>query len=90
MCSPARCGRCGKATWSGCGKYFDSGMPRVTPRRDAAATQSPRLPCSGTRGAKAEPHSCVRDSQQSYDNDSHRAVETSTSPRTRARSVVGK
>jgi hypothetical protein len=24
MCSPARCGTCGKITWSGCGDHVDS------------------------------------------------------------------
>ena len=31
MCSPARCSRCGKTTWSGCGMHVDSVMSRVTP-----------------------------------------------------------
>jgi len=31
MCSPARCGRCGKTTWSGCGMHADSVMSRVAP-----------------------------------------------------------
>ena len=31
MCSPARCGRCGKTTWSGCGQHVDSVMSRIAP-----------------------------------------------------------
>jgi hypothetical protein len=31
MCSPARCSRCGKTTWSGCGMHVDSVMARVAP-----------------------------------------------------------
>jgi hypothetical protein len=31
MCSPARCGRCGKTTWSGCGMHVESVMSRVAP-----------------------------------------------------------
>src|ERR1035438_3780161 len=31
MCSPARCGRCGKTTWSGCGMHVDTVMSKVTP-----------------------------------------------------------
>lgn len=31
MCSPARCTRCGKTTWSGCGMHVDSVMSRVAP-----------------------------------------------------------
>ena len=30
MCSPARCNRCGKTTWSGCGQHVDSVMSRVS------------------------------------------------------------
>ena len=31
MCSPARCQRCGKTTWSGCGSHVDSVMASVAP-----------------------------------------------------------
>lgn len=24
MCSPARCGSCGKVTWTGCGQHADA------------------------------------------------------------------
>ena len=24
MCSPVRCGQCGKTTWSGCGQHVES------------------------------------------------------------------
>ena len=29
MCSPARCGQCGKITWSGCGEHVDEVMAQV-------------------------------------------------------------
>jgi hypothetical protein len=29
MCSPARCSRCGKTTWSGCGRHVDTVMGEV-------------------------------------------------------------
>ena len=29
MCSPARCSRCGKTTWTGCGQHVDQVMKRV-------------------------------------------------------------
>lgn len=29
MCSPARCGKCGKITWSGCGMHVDQVMAGV-------------------------------------------------------------
>ena len=31
MCSPARCARCGKITWSGCGKHSDAVLAKVPP-----------------------------------------------------------
>jgi hypothetical protein len=33
MCSPARCARCGKTTWSGCGRHVDAVMANVTPSK---------------------------------------------------------
>lgn len=29
MCSPARCSKCGKTTWTGCGQHVDQVMARV-------------------------------------------------------------
>jgi hypothetical protein len=29
MCSPAPCARCGKTTWSGCGRHADKVMAGV-------------------------------------------------------------
>jgi hypothetical protein len=50
MCSPARCHRCGKTTWSGCGMHVDSVMARVTPaqRCTCAPVETPvkRFPWS--------------------------------------------
>jgi len=31
MCSPARCQRCGKVTWSGCGMHVDAVMASIQP-----------------------------------------------------------
>lgn len=31
MCSPARCGICGKVTWTGCGTHVDAVMADVEP-----------------------------------------------------------
>ena len=31
MCSPARCARCGKTTWTGCGNHIDAVMASVNP-----------------------------------------------------------
>lgn len=31
MCSPARCGTCGKVTWSGCGQHADGVLASVQP-----------------------------------------------------------
>ncbi len=36
MCSPARCGRCGKTTWSGCGMHVDAVMSKITPAQRCA------------------------------------------------------
>jgi hypothetical protein len=33
MCSPARCGSCGKTTWSGCGMHVDAVLSRVPQHR---------------------------------------------------------
>lgn len=29
MCSPARCRRCGKVTWSGCGQHVERALAGV-------------------------------------------------------------
>lgn len=31
MCSPTRCGTCGKVTWTGCGMHVDAVMADVRP-----------------------------------------------------------
>ena len=31
MCSPARCARCGKTTWRGCGQHIDEVMAEIRP-----------------------------------------------------------
>jgi len=48
MCSPARCARCGKITWTGCGMHLDAVMSNIQPaqrcdcadRATAPATRS--------------------------------------------------
>ncbi|MDQ1537140.1 MAG: hypothetical protein QOE58_1533 [Actinomycetota bacterium] len=46
MCSPIRCTRCGKTTWSGCGKHVDDVMANIAPERrctcDAVAEEPVR------------------------------------------------
>ncbi len=33
MCSPARCPRCGKATWVGCGAHIEEALAGVPAER---------------------------------------------------------
>ena len=33
MCSPARCGNCGKITWTGCGQHVDAVFAGVRPEQ---------------------------------------------------------
>lgn len=45
MCSPARCPRCGKTTWTGCGAHVDAVLANVQPAQrcecaDRAAPQT--------------------------------------------------
>lgn len=44
MCSPARCNRCGKTTWSGCGMHVDSVMSRVAPAQRCTCAAAPVKP----------------------------------------------
>ena len=44
MCSPARCHRCGKATYSGCGQHVDQALQGV-PKNE-------RCTCEAARPAK--------------------------------------
>jgi len=44
MCSPARCGRCGKTTWSGCGQHVDAVMSRVEPAQQCTCTPAEEPP----------------------------------------------
>ncbi|MCB0879863.1 MAG: hypothetical protein KDC46_12895 [Thermoleophilia bacterium] len=39
MCSPVRCRRCGKTTWSGCGLHVDQIM-RSVPKRERCSCRS--------------------------------------------------
>jgi hypothetical protein len=57
MCSPARCARCGKTTWTGCGMHVDAVMASVlvTQRCTCHPTDEQpvrRFPWSRGRGAK--------------------------------------
>jgi len=44
MCSPARCNRCGKKTWTGCGKHVDSVMAGVAPAQQCACSKAEEQP----------------------------------------------
>ena len=44
MCSPARCARCGKTTWSGCGMHVDAVMSRVAPAQQCTCTPTEQPP----------------------------------------------
>lgn len=42
MCSPARCARCGKTTWTGCGSHVDAVMARVAPPQRCTCVREER------------------------------------------------
>lgn len=43
MCHPARCTKCGKTTWAGCGRHVDQVMRRVAPEdRCTCPTHTPQ------------------------------------------------
>lgn len=44
MCSPARCARCGKTTWSGCGSHVDAVMSRVNPEQRCTCNRAAEQP----------------------------------------------
>lgn len=44
MCSPARCARCGKTTWSGCGMHVDAVMARVDPMQQCTCNPMKEQP----------------------------------------------
>lgn len=44
MCSPARCARCGKTTWSGCGMHVDAVMSRVAPAQQCTCSPTQQPP----------------------------------------------
>ena len=44
MCSPARCARCGKTTWSGCGMHVDAVMSRVAPAQQCTCNPTEQPP----------------------------------------------
>lgn len=46
MCSPARCARCGKTTWSGCGMHVDAVMAKVSPEQQCTCQQTSKPPAS--------------------------------------------
>jgi len=57
MCSPARCARCGKTTWSGCGMHVDAVMARVAPAQQCTCNRTDqrpalRSPWDGRRGTQ--------------------------------------
>jgi hypothetical protein len=42
MCSTARCSRCGKTTWRGCGQHIDVVMANVPAAQRCACTAVPK------------------------------------------------
>ena len=51
MCSPAKCRRCGKKTWSGCGKHVDAVMAGVPAEQQCTCkTASAGKVVSGSTG----------------------------------------
>ena len=44
MCSPARCTRCGKTTWSGCGRHADAVMASVQPTQQCTCNRTDEQP----------------------------------------------
>lgn len=40
MCSPIRCNRCGKITWTGCGEHVDSVMAGIPTAERCTCTQA--------------------------------------------------
>ena len=48
MCSPATCSRCGKVTWSGCGKHVDQVMRGVPTSQRCACPPEAKKPFFAT------------------------------------------
>lgn len=44
MCSPARCRRCGKTTWSGCGQHVNQVMAGVPKSQRCSCSPEPKKP----------------------------------------------
>ena len=44
MCSPARCTRCGKTTWTGCGMHVDAVMASVQPTQQCTCNRTDEQP----------------------------------------------
>lgn len=44
MCSPARCARCGKTTWTGCGSHVDDVMAGVPPQQRCTCNPTDEQP----------------------------------------------
>jgi hypothetical protein len=44
MCSPARCARCEKTTWIGCGSHVEAVMARVTPEQRCTCNPAAERP----------------------------------------------
>ena len=47
MCSRVTCSRCGKVTWSGCGRHVDAVMAGVPPERRCTCPESAAPPARG-------------------------------------------
>ena len=44
MCSPTRCARCGRTTWTGCGMHIDAVMANVDPTKRCTCNRTDELP----------------------------------------------
>ena len=44
MCHPAKCPKCGKTTWAGCGRHVDDVMKGVPASRQCTCAPEPAAP----------------------------------------------
>ncbi|MBL8951556.1 MAG: hypothetical protein JNK82_12315 [Myxococcaceae bacterium] len=47
MCTQVKCGRCGKPTWSGCGRHIEQALANVPPEQRCRCQAEPKAPASG-------------------------------------------
>jgi hypothetical protein len=53
MCSPARCARCGKITWTGCGMHVNAVMANVQPAQRCDCPDRRVVQASGSVPSRA-------------------------------------